>query len=301
MSLFKKFTDFCAGVAAFIGGLFLIQKYMSFKPKELEEYTAWLAENPHASEKYSEPLTEAPGKISQFLDPELMNIDYRPIIILVAVLLVSVLVNCILRKYPFVCFLVSVLPLMTVTYMYCQKLIDPPDNFFVMPGLFIVLSALPLMGNLIECILRDREDGRHRLWLASKFIMIVPILTCIVIGTFHYFLPKEDLEFSLSIIRELSLNVTPHLLKIVIVAGISYFVILGITLPLYNVYFIDLILSTVPLGYLLYQLYDAEFSVFTAVLTLLAVICFVTNLLLCIFENNLSRKEQLQLKEQASK
>jgi len=32
ISLFKKFTDFCAGIAAFVGGLFLLQKYMVFQP-----------------------------------------------------------------------------------------------------------------------------------------------------------------------------------------------------------------------------------------------------------------------------
>lgn len=294
MTLFKKFTDFCAGIAAFMGGLFIIQKYMAFKPKTDEEYIQWISTQPDVSKEYASTVTEAPGKISQFLTPELTkNNDYRPIIVLVLVLVLSIFIGRLLKKRPFVCFLVSILPSLTATYLFCQ------GTLYTQPGLFFMFSTLPIVGNLVECILRDREDGRHRVWAASKYVMIIPIVLCIAVGTAHYVLPDEGLKGSLSIVRELALQVTPELTVILITVGIMYFVILGVTIPLYNVYFIDAILSAIPLIYLIYKLYDEKFSVFTILLIMLAGICFVANLLLCLFENNLSKKEQDSLKEQA--
>ena len=65
---------------------------------------------------------------------------------------------------------------------------------------------------------------------------------------------------------------------------------------LYNVYFIDTILTTVPLGYLIYMLYGKFLTFQPAVFTVLALVCFMTHIALCTCENNLSRKEQLKLK-----
>ena len=68
MSYFKKFTDFCAGVAAFVASLLLIRDYMDFSPDK---------ENPAK-------------KLTQFLEDSATN-DYKMLIFIVLLLVLSVL------------------------------------------------------------------------------------------------------------------------------------------------------------------------------------------------------------------
>ena len=37
MRYFKKFADFCSGLAAFSGAVFLLLQYLKFDPKDVEE------------------------------------------------------------------------------------------------------------------------------------------------------------------------------------------------------------------------------------------------------------------------
>ncbi len=294
MSLFKKFTDFCGGIAAFMGGLFIIQKYMAFKPKTDEEYIDWITENTELASEEIESITAAPGKMSQFLTPELTsNNDYRPIIILTALLVIAVLVSRICQRLPYVGFTVALFPAMIATYLFCK------GTLFNQPSLFVVLTLVFVVGNAVDCVIRDRNDGRHRLWLCAKISMFVPSLLCLILATASKLLPEEGMEDKLSVFSELATNVSDELFDVLIIAGVIYLAILVISSLLFNVYFIDLILSLVPLAYIAYQLYNIPFSVFVPVLLVLAIICFITNLLLCVFENNLSQKEQQQILAEA--
>ena len=294
MSLFKKFTDFCGGIAAFMGGLFIIQKYMAFKPKTDEEYIDWVKSNTELASEEIETVTAAPGKISQFIDPEITTNDYRPIIILTVLLVISLLVSRICQRLPYVCFTVSLFPAAVATYLFCK------GTLFNQPSLFVMLSLIAVFGNAVECLLRDRKDGRHRLWLCAKISMLVPSILCLVLAAASKLVSPEGVEKKLSIFSELSTNVSEQLFNVFIIAGVIYLVILVISTLLLNVYFIDLILSLIPLGYIAYQLYNVQFSVFIPVLLVLAIICFITNLILCTCENNLSQKEQQQLAEAAA-
>ena len=290
MSLFKKFTDFCGGIGAFMGGLFLIQKYMAFKPKTDEEYIDWISDSTEHASEYIESVTGAPSKISQFMTPELtQNKDYRPIVILTALLIISLLVSRIFQRLPYVCFTVSILPAIVATYLFCK------GTLYNQPSLFIVMTLIPVFGNAVECLLRDRKDGRHRLWLCAKISMFIPSVLCLILAAGSKLISAEGVDKKLSIFNELSTNVSEQLFDVFIIAGVIYLVILVISTLLLNVYFIDMILSLIPLAYIAYQLYNIQFSVFIPVLLSLAIICFITNLVLCTFENNLSQKEQKEI------
>lgn len=287
MSLFKKFTDFCAGVAAFIGGLFIIQKYMAFEPKGDEEYIQWITKNPDYSPEYVSTVTEAPGKLSQFTTPALAkNVDYRPLILLVLLFVVTIIISRVLKKYPYVCFGASLLPAILVAYLTLQ------GTLHTQPGLFIVFSLLFVIGNLVECMLQDKADGGHRLWIASRISMAVPAFACLCFGLIPMIISRDDVNKDLIAFPELVFGVSDTVLEILIVAGIMFSALLLITSLLFNVYFVDAVLSAVPLGYLIFVLYGEKFTVFTSMLLTCAVICFTTCLLLCIGENNLSKKEQ---------
>ena len=320
MSLFKKFTDFCAGVAAFVGGLHIIQKYMAFKPKTDAEYIQWISKNPDYSKEYVSTVTEAPGKFSQFTTPALnKNIDYRPLILLVILFLVAILLGRILSKYPHGAFAVSLVPAIFVAYLVFQ------GTLLTQPGIFITFSFLFVLGNLVECILRDREDGGHRLWIASRISMATSAFSCLAFAVAPMVIPTEGMRTHTSILPELIFGVSsvkilpadpikkdliafPELLfgvtdsvtEMLVVVGIMFAALLLITTLLYNVYFADAILSAVPLVYMIYMLYGEPLNAFTAMLLASSVICFASCLLLCIFENNFSKEERFPTYKRAA-
>ena len=177
MSLFKKFTDCCGATAAFMGCLLFIQKYMAFKPKTDEEYIDWISKSTDYAPEYVETVTKAPSKISQFFTPELIkDVDYRPIAILTALLVISVLVSILVRRLPYVCFTVSIFPATVAMYLFCK------GTLFNQPALYLILPLIHVLGNAVECITRDRKDGRHRVWLCAKISMLIPSLTCLVLA-----------------------------------------------------------------------------------------------------------------------
>ena len=300
MTLFKKFTDFCAGIAAFVGGLFLLQKYMVFQPLEDEEYRSWLY---YDLKYYNESLSEstletigdvvAPSKIDQFFNPKLINdFDYRPLCILVITLIISVLIGRIFKKLPYVCFLVSLIPALEIAYIFSKELL------YTQIGLFIILGALHVAGNLVECVIRDKEDGRHRLWVCAKISALFPAVFCLFCTKIAEKIPVEGIHDKIPIYKELAFKLTkPENIEIVTKIGWMFFIIFIITVLLYNVYFIDTILSVIPLVYTIHLLYSENLKFNPVLFALLAAVCFMTHILLCVFENNLSRKEQLRLKE----
>ena len=66
----------------------------------------------------------------------------------------------------------------------------------------------------------------------------------------------------------------------------------AVSILLYNVYFIDAALSLIPAGFVIYQVFGKFLTLAPAAFASLAIICAVSHLLLMVFENNLSRKEQ---------
>ena len=309
MSLFKKFTDFCAGIAAFVGALFLLQQYMVFKPLDDIEYAEWLSykikySNETVSETISETMgetmsisiPEAPSKIRQFFTPELINdFDYRLLFILVLTLAVSVTVGIIFKKLPYVCFFVSLIPALEIAYIFSAGFL------YTQIGLFLLLSALHVAGNIFECILRDKEDGRHRLWICAKISTLFPAAVCLLCTKLPDRIPMENINDKIPIYKELATKMAePDNIAIVTKIGWMYVIIFAITLLLYNVYFIDAILTAVPLVYTIYLLYSGNLSFNPAIFALLAAICFMTNIALCVCENNLSRKEQMLLKQNSN-
>lgn len=288
MSYFKKFTDFCAGIAAFVAGLFLLQKYFPFEPLETDTYLGWLA----SDSKSTEGITEAPSKIQQFFTPNLVNeFDYRFMLILVITIVISVIISRVFKKFPHVCFLVSLAPIIVTTYMFEKGFL------YTQEGLFIAFTALHAIGNLVECIIRDRSDGGHRLSIAAKMTSALPAMLCLFCIRVRGNIPLEDIQEKLPIYKDLAFKLNSENIEILEKLGWIYLGIFVISLLLYNVYFIDTILTAIPLTYLIYLLYGEFLTFIPAVFAVLAAVCFVTHLALCVFENNLSKKEQEALRK----
>ena len=297
MSLFKKFTDFCAGIAAFVAGLFLLQKYMVFTPLTDAEYIRWLSDEiKYGKETAVDETVTAPSKISQFFTPEIINeYDYRLLFILIITLVVSILIGRIFKRLPYVCFFFSILPAIEITYLFTQQ------RLYTQIGLFLICGMLHVAGNVVECILRDKEDGRHRLWVSSRIAMLFPVAFCLLCTKIADRIPLEEIGKKLPIFSELAFKLTkPENMEIVTKIGWIYLMIFIVTTLLYNVYFVDAILTAIPVGYTVYLLYSEILTFNPAIFVLLAVICFATQLSLCVCENNLSRKEQMKERAQVS-
>lgn len=295
MTLFKKLTDFCAGIAAFVGGLFLLQKYMVFKPLDDKEYIEWLSyETKYSSEAVTETVTEAPSKIKQFFTPALINeFDYRLLAILIVTLAISILVGIVFRKLPYVCFGVSLIPALEIIYLFSL------ERLYSQIGLFLIAGTLHVAGNVFECISQDKEDGRHRLWICAKISLLFPAAFCLFCTKIADKIPTEGINDKIPIFKELAFKmIKPENMEIVTKIGWMYLIIFAIAMLLYNVYFIDAILSAVPLIYTIHLLYSGNLSFNPVLFALLAAICFMTHVALCVCENNLSYKEQLKLKEE---
>jgi hypothetical protein len=297
MSLFKKLTDFCAGIAAFVGGLFLLQKYMTFQPLDDKEYIEWISNelkySSDATDKVTEAVTEAPSKLSQFFTPELINeYDYRLLAILVLTLAVSVIMGIIFKRLPYIPFFFSIIPAVEITYLFTK------ERLYTQVGLFLIAGALHVAGNIYECIVRDKEDGRHRVWVCAKISLLFPAAFCLLCTKIADKIPIEGVNDRIPIFKELAFKMTkPESIEIVTKLGWMFLIIFVIATVFYNVYFIDAILSAIPLIYTVHLLYSGNLPFNPALFTVLAAICFMTHIALCVCENNLSRKEQLKLKE----
>ena len=296
MNLFKKFTDFCAGIAAFVGGLFLIQKYMTFKPLDDEGYTRLLSyDNVNVSDSASEELIAAPSKITQFFTPKLNgDYDYRLLLLLILALAVSIIVGLIFRKLPYVCFFIAIIPALMTAYLLTR------GYLYTQIGLFMIVALLHLAGNLFECTVRDREDGKHRLWVCAKISLLFPAAFCLLCTKITDKVLTMDITDRIPIYHDISTQMTvPDNMEIITRIGWMYLVIFAISTLLYNVYFIDAILSAIPLGYTVYLLYGEFLTFNPALFAFLALICFMTHITLVACENNLSRKEQMKMKEKS--
>lgn len=296
MSLFKKLTDFCAGIAAFVGGLFLLQKYMTFKPLTDSEYIQWLSYDvKYSSETLDTSAIVAPSKINQFFTPELIsNFDYRLLAILVVTLILSVVIGIVFRKLPYVCFFFSLIPAVVTAYAFTN------NSLFTQIGLFLIAAALHVAGNLYECMLRDREDGRHRLWICAKISTLFPAAFCLLCTKLtDKIIVDETVNKKLPIFKEIGKTLAkPENMELVTKIGWMFFIIFVITTLFYNVYFIDVILTAIPVVYTIHLLYSGNLAFNPALFTVLAAICFMTHIVLCACENNLSRKEQMRLREE---
>ncbi len=264
MTYFKKFTDFVCGAMLFVAALFLIKEYMSFVPEDKLYELDWALK---------EGLTTLPSKLSQFLHLSTPK-SYTAYPLLLGSLAVSLIVGRVFAKLPSVCFAVAFLPFLQILYML------DTGRLYEQKELYLIAGSLHLLGNAADALMRDRQDGRHRLFRIAKISMSVPLCVCAV---FFWLLPQRE---------SAARYITDSLVHETKVLAIMFAIILAISLILYNVYFVDALLSLVPLGYTVYAVYARTLSFCPVLFLACAVICTAVQFMLMLFENNLSLHEQ---------
>ena len=298
MSSFKKFTDFCAGAAGVICALFFIRQYMAFVPEEPPEPSISSPPGTDSTEIATdviEQVTEKfPSKLEQFLTPT-EAVDYSLLIPLAIILLLSAVLGRAFRRLPYVCFGISVVPALLTAYMF------ESDTLHTQEPMFLIISLLHASGNLVDCLMRDREDGRHRAWICAKISSAAGALLCFGTLWKGAQAPPEDADKIGHIENAILHTMTPTDVDMLITLGWMFIILFAVSLALYNVYFIDAILSVVPTAFVIYQTAGGYLTLAPLCFCVIAVICTLTHLALAVFENNFSQKEQLkQLKKAQS-
>lgn len=284
MSYFKRFTDFCAGVAAFVAALFFVRKYMEFIPTEASNSSA--STLPDGSGAAAEQMTEElPSKLEQFLEPT-DAADYSLLIPLILLLLLSAVLGRVFKKLPYVCFGISILPALMIAFMF------ETNTLHTQIPLFLAVALLHVIGNVAECLIRDREDGRHRAWIAAKISSAIGAVSCFFVMRKGAQVPSEDVEEISHFEQKIFFEMTEADTELLSRLGWMFVILLALSILFYNVYFIDAILSLIPTIFVIYQT-AGEFLTFApALFCTVAIICTITHLALMTFENNLSYKEQ---------
>lgn len=265
MSYFKKFTDLCAVIGAFCAAIYFIVKYMNFDPV--------------ISEK-------SPGKLEQFLVPTSKS-DYTMLLPLILILLLSAVLGFALRKFPFICFAFSTVPALYVSFMFEKGVL------YELIGIMVIVCSLHVIGNLADCATRDKEDGKHRLSAAAKISSLMGALLCFRVLKLSKLTPPEDTKGLTLFEKDILLDFQPLDAEIISKLFWMFIILLAVSILLYNVYFIDAILSIVPAVYAVHAMLSENLGAAPSVFLVMTVICTVSHLMLVVFENNLSRKEQL--------
>ncbi|MBO5908587.1 MAG: hypothetical protein J6Q67_02235 [Clostridia bacterium] len=246
MSYFKKFTDFLGGIACFIASVFLISRYMEFtplKPEELEEGV------------------EVKSKLWQFLLAD-GGKEYRQYIILIFLLIFSIVVSRVLKKYPAVSLCVSVLPLLQTMNMIHRELI------YEYAGLFVLLCAVHAAGAFYDAVYFDRTDNKKRTFIGVSFWGAISSAACfgaikLCEFTEEFYkrfmasdLSEEDMQLAeglkvvgvdvLSQLADDEIKVITTIMAILIVSVVVAVILRG-------VYFIDVILAAIPFVYSIYS------------------------------------------------
>ena len=296
MSYFKKFTDFCAGFAAFVAAMFFMRKYMAFVPKEPPDPSKATSSITEAAtdviEQISEQVTEKfPSKLEQFLEPT-EKADYSLLIPLIALLLVSAILGRVLKKLPYVCFGISLLPAMMIAYMF------ETDTLHTQTPLFLIVAVLHVVGNIADCLIRDKEDGGHRAWIAAKISSAMGALLCFGVLWKGARPRPEDASKINHFEHKVFFEMTENDVSLLTQLGWMFLILLAISLLLYNVYFIDAIVSLIPTTFVIYQCAGEYLTLAPMLFCTVAILCTVTHIALTVFENNLSKKEQKQQKKE---
>ena len=289
MSYFKKFTDFCAGVAAFVAALFFLRKYMAFEPQKPPVIPS-TATDSAVSDVIGQATEKFPGKLEQFLTPTQAT-DYTMIIPLIVLLLLSAILGRVFKRLPYVCFGISLLPAVMIGYMYGT------ETLYEQIPLFLFVAVIHVIGNLAECLFRDKEDGRHRAMIAARISSAAGAFFCFFIMWKGAQTPPEDPDKISHFENRIFFKMTETDVNVMTKLGVMFLILLAISLILYNLYFVDAILSLIPSAYAIYQVGGEFYTLAPFPLVFLALICTTTHILVCIFENNLSHKEQMELKK----
>lgn len=256
MRYFKKFADFCSGLAAFSGAIFLLLQYMNFDLKNLAEEIGFV------------------DKLKLYFS-KTERLDNFLMLLLVAFFTLSVAVSCILPKLPSVSFFFTLPPLALAIDMF------KAEQFKSSPMTYIILAIIATSGALLECLRRDRETCGRQGAIANSLASLLSGAFCFYVWYKQKSLPDFDASESLELNFfdfEIYLNLENTNEKILLIFTIVYAVIALALILLGNVYFIGPCLTLPPMVAAIYLWSTEKISAHAEVIVTLSIVAFATSL-----------------------
>ena len=250
MSYYKRFTDFCAGFAAFTSFMFVLVGFLGY---DFEKAT---------TETPIETMTQKLDYFFSLIPKE----RYVFFLMLTILFVISLTVSLIFHRYPQFTLAISLLPLIQTFIMFDANLITER------PMLYVILGVAHSTGCLYECIRLDRKDRKRRAAFATD------LLAYTIVGFSVYVIIAEG---GLATLEFENLNIVQFLLyqlfkeqsgnfSIFTYIAVAY-AILGIIRPIIkDIYYIDAILSVIPLALIIIFWSAGEIPIFGSALFLLA-------------------------------
>ena len=253
MSNFKRFTDICAGFAAFVAAMFVFCGYMGYDFKEIESMKE---------------------KIKLFLEPERGYSFFIPLVLL---FLFSCVFSLVFTKLPYLTVAVSVLPLSYAFIMLTDGRITE------YPWLYIILGFLHVFGCLFECIRMDKADRGCRAALGLDLIAFLTV--ALVIYLYRTFGKLEAVEPEKMNLIQRKLYEVKDTINLSVFGSTAIMIAIPALLRIIwrDLYYIDAAISVVPLIITLARFGKEKIPIFGTALIVLMAIYTVGRITVMIF------------------
>ncbi len=259
MNYLKRFSDFCAGFAAFAASLYILRKFMSFNPAD------------------AEGIKE---KARLFFSKDYFR-DYRAYLILIILLAVSVIIGIILERLPYVGFAFSLAPMLQILLMLGE------GKLYERPMLYVILGTVHVVGNIVYSLSLDREDGKRRAFICANIFGAA----LFSLGIWVWRRASQLSLLGKDKLSELNARDTTILLGLEddsekLIIGIAVFILISVavSLILRDVYFIDALIAAVPFVYSVYLFASGKLTVFPQAVFFLTLFYFLFRIFIVIFE-----------------
>ena len=262
MGSFKRFTDFCGGIALFVASFFLFREYMAYTPD-------------------GEPALRE--KIKLFLSETAWR-DYRPYLWLVGLLALSLLVGIVLRRLPSVCFAFVALPFLHALWMFRD------GTLYERPMLYLLFTLLPLAGNLFDALSRDAEDGRHRAFALANVSSLLVLLFFVLLIWRCNAVMDADVSLLKPFDRDIFFGVEELDVSFWKYFAAAYAVGIVVSLLFLGAYWIDLLLAAAPLIPAMKRQLMGTFGPHSDLVLALMIACLVCRLAVMIIEPPQNKK-----------
>lgn len=257
MGYVKRFGDFCAAFSAFAAFMYLFRQFMGLDFGEIEGIV----------EKLKYFLSNEPRK------------DYRFYLTLFVLFAISFTVSTVFHRLPYLTLAVSALPMLQTVIMF------DGNYLYERPMVFVVLSAIHSACCLFECIRRDKEDRGRRSALALDLFGLTVAAFC---GYILYISKSiADVDYTkINVIEK-----TLHASVVYFEADLTWFKYIAIAFCvaavlrfiLRDLYYIDALLSLIPLGACIYLWNSGGIPVFGSALCALSLTYAVGRIAVMLF------------------
>ena len=261
MKYLKRFTDFCGGFAAVCAAIYAMGQFIMYTP----------ADNIGTVEK-----------VKHFFFGNYTR-NFNAYVVMIALLAVSVTVGVIFERFPFVSLSVSIFPLLWIMFMLASGWL------YERPMLFVGLSIVHTAGSVLYALSLDKEDGKRRAFLCvNAFGGIIGALCLVVWRKCN---EMANMTFTDDEVRELS-DIDAEIYeglegdsaKLLLIIGAIILATVLVSVLLRDLYYIDVILCSVPLVYSIKVFFTETLTVFGGLVFAASVVYFVFRVLIMLSE-----------------